>query len=396
MKKTIKTLWHGIKAVFTAVVDWVATLFGMNDNSKYGRVMRRIVGTAFAVMVFFWAATGIMEFCDEIGIETCSLFDKDDDVFLSETLSDNLFFYDGFYGVDGYMANADGKKLIKPVHWISKPLEGDSLVCYSDGEYRGYFHMSDGKIVIKPIYTHAWIFSEGLAAVEQSGRIKFIDKTGNVVIDKDFAYNPNDGGYVFHKGRCVVNDQDNKHKGLIDRNGNWVVPPIYESIMPIDTFWLFATQDEQTLLTFDMDTIMPPANGSYEIRDTAIFVTYADHSMSCYTRQGDIIAANQIMDVELLMYDNRKVEYPSHNSDDEEYVSYDNPYILKSVATCMRYEGESGWYGLMSPDGRQITPPLYYSVEAVDKDLYLCKTTYDRGVLLNSKGHKVEELSVRM
>lgn len=37
MKKVIKALWHGIKAVFTAVVDWVATLFGMKDNSKYGR-----------------------------------------------------------------------------------------------------------------------------------------------------------------------------------------------------------------------------------------------------------------------------------------------------------------------------------------------------------------------
>lgn len=51
MKKEIKALWHGIKAVFTALVNWVATLFGMkNDNSNYSRILRRIVGTAFALV----------------------------------------------------------------------------------------------------------------------------------------------------------------------------------------------------------------------------------------------------------------------------------------------------------------------------------------------------------
>ena len=57
-----------------------------------------------------------------------------------------------------------------------------------------------------------------------------------------------------------------------------------------------------------------------------------------------------------------------------------------AVATCLCYEAECDWYGLMSPDGKLLTPPSYISIEAVGKDLYLCKTNYDRGVLLNSKG----------
>ena len=59
MKKERKSLWKGIKAVFTTVVDWVATLFGMKDNSKYGRVLHRVVGTAFAVVVVAWAGMWI-------------------------------------------------------------------------------------------------------------------------------------------------------------------------------------------------------------------------------------------------------------------------------------------------------------------------------------------------
>lgn len=390
MKKVIKALWHGIEASFTAIVDWVATLFGMKDNSKYGRVLRRIVGTAFAVLSLFWMATGVAEFCDEIDIGICNPFDRDDGVYLSESLTNNLFFYDGYYGKDGYMVNADGKKLIKHVCWISKPMEGDSLVCYSDGEKRGYFHMRDGKIVVKPIYTHAWVFSDGLAAVEVHRQIKFIDTEGRVAIDRGFKYDISNDGYVFHQGHCAVNDSTGKHMGLIDRNGDWVIAPQYESIIPIDTFWLVSNGDEQAIITFGMDTLMPMSRASYEIRDTAIFAVFADHTMSCYTLQGNLIMAKQIRDVNLLMYDNREVEYPTHNSDDGEYTSYNEPYNLKSVATCLRYEADYGWYGLMSPNGRLLTPPSYTSIEAIDKDLYLCQTSYGRGVILNSKGQRVE------
>ena len=389
MKKAIKALWHGIKAVFTAVVGWVATLFGMNDNTKYGRVLRRIIGTAFAVVVILWAVRGLVRLCDNIYWDGCCLFDKDDDYYLSEELTDDLFYYDGYYDKVGYLANADGKKMIKNVYWIAKPMEGDSLVCYSDGEYRGYFHLRDGHIVVKPIYDHAWIFSDGLAAVKQEGRIMFIDTTGNVIIDKGFAYDYEDDGYVFHQGHCAVNDVTGQHMGLIDRNGEWVIEPLYKSISPIDTFWIVRNDDEQAILTFGMDTVIPMTKASFEISDTAILVTFADHTMSTYSLQGELITASQIQEVDQLMYETREVVYPTIYGDNEEYSS-NEPYCRKAVATCLRYEAEWGWYGLLSPDGHILTPPSYVSIEAVDKDLYLCETIYDRGVLLNSKGVPVQ------
>ena len=394
MKKAIKALWHGIKVVFTAIVDWVATLFGMKDNSKYGHVLHRVVGTAFAVVVIVWALASMARYGRSLWWNIDNVFDfGDDNAYFSEQLSENISFYRGYWGHYGYLKNAKGKKVLKHISRIGKPMEGDSLAFFSDGEKRGYFHMRDGRLVIKPIYEHAWIFSDGLAAVEVNRRIKFIDTTGTVVIDKGFVYDVYDDGYVFHQGHCAVNDSTGKHMGLIDRNGDWVVPPVYSCISPQDTFWLLTLDNLQGLLSFGMDTVVPLVATSLSLGDTAVEVVFADHTQSTYNLQGELIGANQIRGVEQMMYETREVMYRTNHDVDEEteiYYGYDDYTSRKAVATCLKYEAESSWYGLMSPDGKMLTPPSYVSIEAVDKDLYFCETSYGRGVLLNSKGQQVE------
>lgn len=400
MKKAIKALWHGIKSVFTAIVDWVAALFGMKDNSKYGRVLRRVVGTAFALVVIVWALASMVRYGRSLCWNIDNVFDFGDDyTYFSEQLSEDISFYEGYWGHYGYLKNAKGKKVLKHISRISKPVEGDSLVFFSDGEKRGYFHMRDGRLVVKPTYEHAWIFSDGLAAVEVNGRIKFIDTDGKVAIDRGFKYDANDGGYVFHEGHCAVNDSTGKHMGLIDRNGNWVLPPVYRNIYPIDTFWLVRNDDEQAIITFGMDTLFPMTKAQLEIGDTAIFVTFANHTQSIYTLRGELMTANMIRDVDQLMYETDEIVYPEqrmetpYENDLVEYVYIDDdnePYARKAVASCRRYEAECGWYGLMAPDGKMITPPSYYNIEAIAKDLYLCETRFGYGVVLNSKGQRVE------
>lgn len=394
MKKAIKALWHGIKVVFTAIVDWVATLFGMKDNSKYGHVLHRVVGTAFAVVVIVWALASMARYGRSLWWNIDNVFDfGDDNAYFSEQLSEDISFYRGYWGHYGYLKNAKGKKVLKHISRIGKPMEGDSLAFFSDGEKRGYFHMRDGRLVVKPIYEHAWIFSDGLAAVEVNRRIKFIDTTGTVVIDKGFAYDVYDDGYVFHQGHCAVNDSTGKHMGLIDRNGNWVVPPVFSCISPQDTFWLLTLDNLQGLLSFGMDTVVPLVATSLSLGDTAVEVVFADHTQSTYNLQGELIGANQIRGVEQMMYETREVMYRTNHDVDEEteiYYGYDDYTSRKAVATCLKYEAESSWYGVMSPDGKMLTPPSYVSIEAVDKDLYFCETNYGRGVLLNSKGQQVE------
>lgn len=396
MKKVFKALWHGSKTVFTAIVNWVATLFGMKDDSKYGRILHRVVGTAFAIVVIFWAAVVLVRFGRSIYwniSSSCGYGDRYSSIYLDEEFNDNLFYYADCWSDKGYLADSNGRRILKHISRIGKPMDGDSLVFFSDGDKRGYFHMRDGRLVVKPTYEHAWIFSDGLAAVEVNGRIKFIDTEGKVAIDRGFKYDANDGGYVFHEGHCAVNDSTGKHMGLIDRNGNWVLPPVYNNIYPQDTFWLLAMDNKQAVLTFGMDTVIPLVAASISFGDTTIDVTYADHTQSQCDLHGNLLAANLIRDVEQLMYDTREVMYRNNRDMDEEtevYYNYDDYTSRKAVATCMKYEAESGWYGLMSPSGKLLTPPSYVRIEAVDKDLYLCESSYGCGVILNSKGQRVE------
>ena len=396
MKKEIKALWHGIKVVFTTVVDWVATLFGMNDNSKYGHVLRRIVSTAFAVAVVLWVVVMLLNFGRSVYRNISSSCDNsgcDSSIYLKEEFNANLFYYADRWGDNGYLADSNGHKLLKHIWNISKPMGGDSLVYFSNGDKHGYFHMRDGRLVIKPVYENAWIFSDGLAAVEEHGRIKFIDTTGRVVIDRGFRYKVNDGDYIFYQGHCAVKDSTGEHMGLIDRNGNWVLPPEFTSISTQDTFWTLRKDDRMALLTFGMDTVVSLAASYLYTDDSVVNVTFADHTLATYDLHGNLLEANLINNVGQLTYDTRELIYRANRDIDEEtesYYSHDDYTNRRAVATCLKYEAASGWYGLMTPDGRQITPPSYTRIEAVDKDLYLCKIYCGRGIMLDSKGNRVE------
>lgn len=398
MKKFIKALWHGFKAVFTAIVDWVATLFGMKEESKYGRVMRRIVSTAFTAVVVFWAVEAFFDSADSICWELDDIIDcSGNEAFLSEEISKDLDYYDySSYDKLGYLADAKGKKVLKNVAWITKPMKGDSLVCYSDGEHRGFFHMRDGHVVVPPVYDHAWIFSEGLAGVEKEGRVMFINTQGDIAIQGDFAYDEDCSGYVFHQGHCAVHqksatsDSTATPMGIIDRTGAWVLPPVYDNIIPIDTFWVVDKGNLQGIFTFGLKEVMPLTDAHFAICDTTLEATFADHSISTYTLQGQLIAANLIYEVEQMMYNTREMVYPQSHSDEEEEYSDGEPYTRKAVATCQRYQAEWGWYGLLGPDGKTVTPPIYSDIEAIGKDLYLCKPVHSQGVILNSQGHRVE------
>lgn len=392
MKKAIKALWHGIKALFSAFVDLLATLFGLKDNTRYSRILRRIVGTAFALVVVLWAALTLVRFSRCVWRNASEMTGRvnDNDVSLRRRFPSGLCYYESSSGSRGYLLNSDGKKVLKHIYDIAMPLGGDSLVYFSDGDKRGYFHIRDGRTVVKPIYEHAWIFSEGLAAVEEQGRIKFINSDGKVVIDRDFSYITGDDGYVFHNGLCAVNDASGKYKGLIDHEGNWVVPPAYTSIYPYDTLWLLSVDNRQAILTFGLDTVFPLTDATFSIEDSTIKAIFSDHTQHLYNLRGELIHSNLIYNVAQLTYDTRELVYPSAANDDDEYYTASEPYSRKAVATCLQYEGEYGWYGLMSADGKPLTKPEYVSIEAIDKDLYLCNTDYACGVLLNSKGQPVQ------
>ena len=134
-------------------------------------------------------------------------------------------------GKRGYVFNMKtGKKLIKGVDWISEPEGKDSLVCFSNGKKRGYFSKKTGNVVIEPKYDHAWVFSEGLAQVDEGGHLRFIDQTGKIVIDNMRLYDKEAEYYAFHGGYCLLRSDDGEKYGLMDKTGKYVLPMEYDDV----------------------------------------------------------------------------------------------------------------------------------------------------------------------
>lgn len=150
------------------------------------------------------------------------------------------------YGEEPYESHLSYKKskcnIINPVtkevivediewsHHISDEDE-NPIVLFAKGGKRGFCNIATNEVIVKPTtYTKAWIFSEGLAAVEKDGFIGFVNTNGDVVIKPKFSYRGNYlAEFVFHNGHCVVADSSNRI-GVIDKSGRWIVKPLYDHI----------------------------------------------------------------------------------------------------------------------------------------------------------------------
>ena len=385
--KLINSLCDGIIIVVKSIATFFSVMLGADDESWYGKLLRRIIATTF-VIGFVWGVFALI--MDSLDYDVCDIFSCDDEYCdMSEVVSDNLTYYEGSGDEYGYLVNGKGKKVLKGVKCINTPMDDDSLVCYYDGSHYGYFHMRDGKVVVQPKYDYAFAFSEGLAAVLLNETVRFIDTNGNVAFNKGFDYYESEGSNVFSDGFCIVKDSASGNMGVIDHNGEWFLQPIYSKIELSDTFWIVSLNGQQSVLSRSNQTIIPMTNASFEINDTMIFATSADHFVSGYSLQGKLLTTPFIRDVDQLIYDTREI-VSSYEELAEDEVINEIYNFKKGVATCLRYESEGCWYGLMSPDGRLLTPPIYSSIKAVDKDLYLCYEGAGCGFMLNSKGQRVK------
>ena len=121
-------------------------------------------------------------------------------------------------GVKVYDLQAE--KYVTPIlAWVSDTPERDSLAvfCGKDGK-RGFINANTGEIVIEGKYEHAWVFSEGLAAVvEPDGKMGFIDHAGKYVIAPELDYFDSHD-YVFKHDVCCIADRDG-NQGLLSREG---------------------------------------------------------------------------------------------------------------------------------------------------------------------------------
>ena len=220
----------------------------------------------------------------------------------------------------------------------------DSLGVFCTNNKRGYYNSYTGKIVVPAQYRRAWVFSEGLAAVQKNGMIGFINRKGDVVIPFRYPYHGNPlSSFVFENGHCIVADTTGKC-GVINRKGEWIIQPKYDNIDAYEEYVIASSAGVRKQLTYEEKTI-----NSFVV-DNIKALTYTEQER----------------------YENK----------DGEIV-----YLDIEVKTGMFSYSVGGRCGLMDANCRRLTDPLYSRIIAVDKNMYraLLLDSYSE-VILNARG----------
>ena len=220
----------------------------------------------------------------------------------------------------------------------------DSLGVFCTDKKRGYYNSYTGKIVIPAQYRRAWVFSEGLAAVQKNGMIGFINRKGEVVIPFRYPYHGNPlSSFVFENGHCIVADTTGKC-GVINRKGEWIIHPKYDNIDAYEEYVIASSAGVRKQLTYEEKTI-----NSFVV-DNIKALTFTEKER----------------------YENK----------DGEIV-----YLDIEVKTGLFSYSVGGRCGLMDANCRRLTDPLYSRIIAVDKNMYraLLLDSYSE-VILNGRG----------
>lgn len=206
----------------------------------------------------------------------------------------------------------------------------DSIGIFEKEGKRGFYNLNTNKVLVPATYTHAWFFSEGLAAVEKDGKIGFINMKGTVVIPHQFVHRTNDHPNIaFEDGRCVMAN-GNGQMGVINRKGEWVVKPQYEKV-DLTESGIFATTSNSKLLL----------SNTGEVIQNDLIVKVEPLNCNVQLKEKGADGNWKVQDVEM------KMDY---------YVYYTFAYNNRC--------------GLMDKDGNRLTEPVYSKIEALNEHLF--------------------------
>ena len=384
----IKTAFKKTKSIFASICKgikraarWVAKMFGYKADTKFGRILWYVFATCVCLVLLYIVNETVLGYVREAQWNREARMQQRPEYchdYWNRELSDGIIYHDEYN--DGYIYSEKlGRRTVTGISWIRESQDGDNLVCFSNGERRGYFDLYTGELVIPAQYEKAWIFSEGLACVMLDGKLGFIDHEGNLVIDTIFERSYYIGNYCFHNGLCLMKG-DNGRIGLIDKQGDWVVAPEYVYIDRIakgywkvsDSCWRYGLLDEtgQVILPCEYGSLCVDYNERY------IHTRTMDHVDQVFDIKGNLVNPCNYFEI-------ASIEYPMDAYDDYGMQ-------MKGAAHCLKYRTSDDYYGLMNKNGMIVTRPLYSSISAISIDRYLCEGPCG-GVILDDKGNECRE-----
>ena len=276
---------------------------------------------------------------------SCNDGDEDQSIYEDLLRNDDLVAVEKSDGRVSIKNGLTGKVTIKDIKldWAQESPR-DSLAVFCSDKKRGYYNMYTGEIAIPAQYRRAWVFSDGIAAVQKNGMIGFIDHRGNTVIGFKFPYHGNPlSEFVFSDGHCVVADSLGKC-GVIDKTGKWLIEPEYDNISIYKEYAIVSKTGVRMQVSYD----------------------------------GKVMNSFVLDDIKRLTY---KVKERYENREGE------IEYLDREIDTGLFSYRVGGRCGLMDANCNRLTEPLYKSITAVDKNMFRATLIdYYSEVILNAKG----------
>ena len=364
-----------------------------NDNN-FGCIISTIVVIVIAVAFMLRACEGTTTQVNTDGYITTEL---ENDLDYLEASASNTASGDKI--VDRWSKRA----ILENLSWISYE-EGDSLLAYAQKNRRGYLNLRQRKATLldKKI-VKAYLYSEGRALAESLDSLYILDTRQQVVASYAKSKERDTEVNSFHKGHMPMVG-DNGKLGLIDTCGTWAIEPQYDKVSwALDEFWLGITHpvmvDEKTGKQTDPHRIMMDSklrtvmegDWNYLMVTKEGYVTVADknHWQWHYALDGTEIDNFVCQDVVQMTYTTGEKRWITEGTGEGTCIQ--RQVDVEETATLLKYVTSENWEGLMTKEGKIVTPPIFWQITAVSKNLYLCKydTTSEHGILLNERGERI-------
>lgn len=271
--------------------------------------------------------------------------------------------YDGEY----FVYNEKSSEFtLKNLDWVSTRPDNDSLTVFCKDDKRGYLNVNTGEMVIAPEYDHAWLFSEGLAAVVKDNKVGFINKDNELVIPYkfDYGYREFDVDLVFEGGFSImINDKG--ACGLIDKSGKWVIEPKYDEIYSgwRNKYRVVKDNGEYGLLV-DSTFILPLEYDYIEYAENGVIVV-KDGWMKHLDFEGNVLHDFLTADGFYVLKYTKEVEYYKGDYGMESY----NVQVFSDYAT-FTVSGTGGRGVIRLSDNKVIIPALYGSISMITEDRF--------------------------
>jgi len=278
-----------------------------------------------------------------------------------------------------------GKYVTPELKWVSGTPQRDSLTVFCDmDDMRGFINVNTGEIVIGGRYEHAWVFSEGLAAVvEPGGKMGFIGRTAEYVIAPELEY-MSDHDYVFKHDVCCIENQKGE-QGLMSRDGTWVLPQEYchiDYVPEADMFIPMKDGRKGLVRNGSFEWLCPMEYEDIYWTDAPSgegFILYKDFCKKHVTADGTIIDPFVIDETAELKY---MTEYHPDCSDE---------YAISDRVTAFRVYGR--WGVMDKHSGDIVVPAMYGEAGMVSEGIIKCSLgeySSSNYVLFDLKGKKIQ------